>query len=67
MEEERKKGFTKIFSSISSVFKKKMDLQESEETHIQEIEERLEKINFEHFNLEEKDKNNIIEKIESLN
>jgi DNA-binding response OmpR family regulator len=68
VEEERKKGFNKIVNAISSVFKKKTDFETLEQTEvIQNFEERFEKISFEQLQLEEKDKNSIIEKIESLN
>jgi hypothetical protein len=68
VEEERKKGFNKIVNAISSVFKKKADFEELEPIEdIQHFEEKFEKINFEQFQLGEKDRNSIIEKIESLN
>lgn len=67
-EEQRKRGFSRIMDSISSVFRKKADFEEfAEANEFQNFEETFEKINFEQFKLEEIDKDNIIEKIESLN
>lgn len=68
IQESKERGLNKIINTISSVFKKKPDIEGME--RIQEspyLEESFAQINFEHFQLEETDKRNIRKKIESLN
>jgi len=70
VQEQRGQGFTKIFSTIASIFKKKEELSEIKDIGIYDetgsAEEEIAGINFEHFRLAEGEKENIIKKIDAL-
>lgn len=68
IQESKERGLNKIINTISSVFKKKSDIEGMETIQeSQYLEESFAQINFEHSQLEEIDKRNIRKKIESLN